>query len=169
MVKKQFSRQYKQLWEKVLGSSRKMRTLHWIICASNHTLTQDGKAEAHGLLGERVWTKARRGCNPLGHYLSQPFLYGCEYGWNSLKASSIDCDIVRQKLKDEGTQEVCFFLLPVKVGIWGEKTRYGVRRTDYRGHVEEQVEFLHYGQNQEFLTLDHCILRSLGRMGLSGH
>ena len=76
---------------------------------------------------------------------------------------------MRQKLKDEWTQEVCFFLLPVKVGIWGEKKRYGVRRTDCRDHVEEQVEFLHYGQNQEFFTLDHCILRSLGRVVLSGY
>lgn len=145
-----------------------LRTLHWMICASNCMLTQDGQAEVHGLLGERTWMKDQKKLQPpwplfvtassvwLRIWLkwSQSLLY---WLWHS------EAEI------DEGTQEVCFFLLPVKVGIWGEKTRFGVRRTDYRGHVEEQVEFLHYGQNQEFFTLDHCILRSLGRMDLCGH
>lgn len=68
-----------------------------------------------------------------------------------------------------GHRKCVSFFYQLKLGFGERKKRYGVRRTDCRDHVEEQVEFLHYGQNQEFFTLDHCILRSLGRVGLSGY
>lgn len=61
-----------------------------------------------------------------------------------------------------GDTRSVFLLFPIKAGICREKTRYGMRRTDYRNHVE-WVVFLYYGLNHGFLALDPLCLIGTGK------
>lgn len=108
------------------------RALHWMIYKSSHVDSRWPVRDTSFPWGEYLDGELQNAANPLTIIHHRYFL--CDWGYCWKKSQNLFYWLWRteEEIAGLGDTRVCSFLLPVKAGIWGEKARYGMRRTDYK-------------------------------------